>query len=145
MNRPKAVIFDLDGCLLDFSNRVYFSSTVVNQDDNLNNALLRYDKPISPIIDLWNSLDRSMIALIIITARSEKLQDKTLEWLRTYKLKPAMIFFKPSSGMQSDADYKLATITKLKEEYEILFAIDDDELICATYKANGIFTLEIKK
>jgi hypothetical protein len=56
-----------------------------------------------------------------------------------------MIFFKPSSEKQSDADYKLATITKLKEKYEILFAIDDNELICAAYKANGIFTLEIKK
>lgn len=144
MSKPIAVIFDLDGCLLDYRGRIQFSKSFQDANQSLNQALLKYDPPKQEMVEIWHSILLKGFHPIIITARATSLKDQTIKWLERNSLRPHLIFFKEDGDARSNVTYKLETLKTLMNTFGIHLAIDDELEICDAYRSVNVPVLHIK-
>ena len=146
MKKLEVVIFDLDGCLIDFRARLNFYNALDESNRPPETSLLKYDKPIRAYVELWRSVCLKEIKPIVVTARKENLSSATISWLHLNNLEPFEIFFKPSISTESDPEFKKRIVCeKILGKYDVLFAIDDDPAVCEAYRKLNLEVLHIRR
>lgn len=131
-----AYIFDIDGVLLDVSQRVFMAERLSNGDVLLfwkyffSEELLQFDKPRR--IGINTLLDRmARGAIILVTGRPSHLRRATLNQLQSIGIpvsKIKHIYMRSSSDYRKSYLFKLEAIERmLSKGYVILEIHDDDE------------------
>jgi predicted secreted acid phosphatase len=158
--KPKAVIFDIDGVICDSSKR--FQRLDMDAWNKKNKkafvqSLRNYnsdcagDIPIITGISLLNyyAVDHK---IFFITARGSEGYAPTQNWLKAHFPKfeenESVLIMQPEdtnnfkfSTQFDHAEYKKREAAKILEQYDVIFAIDDSDLNCRGYQSLNIPTL----
>ena len=149
MNK-KIVIFDIDGTLADNSHRQHFLEGEKKDWKSFFDAMV-FDKPVKPIVDLYQSLvDLDKHKIVIFTGRPVNYQHQTVTWLYDhvigYETWPRLL-------MRKHGDYRSDSIIKKELLYEFLdshnltkndiaFVIDDRQQVVEMWRSEGIACLQ---
>lgn len=130
------VIFDLDGTLSDNSHRHHLIEGE-NKEWQKYLRKCKEDPPINKAIQRAKKLAENH-EIIIITARSDEVEEKTRDWLKNYKIPFDNLFMLPKGRWDvPDAEYKQELLQQLKEP---IMAFDDKESNCKMFRQNGLET-----
>lgn len=140
----KAIICDIDGCLID-------SSFLLKEGKNKglkDLALFEYfDKNLHRAKKLkgskkyLNLILKGNRKIIFLTARSEKTRAITYTQLNIFPpliARGFLLKMRPENNTQSSAKYKENVLKKIMKDFEIELAVDDELTNVEMYKRNGI-------
>jgi hypothetical protein len=171
-SKPQAIIMDLDGVLVDSSERF----KRLDLDAFENRDKLTYMKSVKDYskdcvgdivipegFNLLKSLVEFSPNIFFVTARGETGRNPTLDWMNDNICDP-MILDKSNkvfnwslimhpenldnydfSTQHDHAEYKKKEAKKLMEQYEIIYAVDDSWLNCEAFISLDITTLHFVK
>lgn len=138
---PSVIICDLDGTIADFhSTRPAFG---------FEPTLIELDKPIKAVVDVVNCLGMEGCEIIFMSGREDKYLTKTFEWL---KLHTSLSQNQIHLFMRNTGDFRKDNIVKkeifdrvIKDNYNVMFAIDDRNSIVSLWQSLGIFVLNVNQ
>jgi acid phosphatase class B len=136
----KAIIVDLDGTLCDITHRKHYLDV---EDWNSFNAAMD-DDPINPwckkIIELFSNAGFS---IIYITGRPDTYKSNTLNWLRYNSCIIDALHMRPASDFREDFVVKKEIYdTKIKNNYNVLFCVDDRKQVTDMWRSIGLVCLQ---
>lgn len=148
----KAIICDIDGCLLDTGiifKEIEAQSLTGNKKWDYfhywaNSDKVSFNVALSEI--LFNFFNQGF-EIILLTARSEKIRNQTRARITSENIL-AGLNYKYSLYMRQENDFspshesKLKHLKELKQKYFIILAIDDDEENCKMFHQNRILTMK---
>jgi FMN phosphatase YigB (HAD superfamily) len=162
--KPTAIIFDLDGVLVNSSERFQRIDLEAfrNRDKEKFVASLRHylsDCEGDVLIESGANLLWSLCAyykpkkVFFITARGIEGYEPTLQWIKEHNLfgpdeYENELIMKPEDldnfefENMDDAAWKGKETAKLMKKYDILLAVDDSEANCSSFHSRGIPTLK---
>jgi hypothetical protein len=136
--KPKAIIFDIDGVLSDPSRRIEFAK---KKEWDTFNGLSSADYPFKDACAICRSLSKDF-EIIFLTGRPEKFRSQTVKWLfdNVFVMRNQFIklVMRPDGDFRKSSEYKLSELNKLKEDYRIIGAFDDNEFVINMYREQGI-------
>ena len=101
------------------------------------------DEPIEAMCQLVRGL-REKYHIVLLTGRSEDAREGTEKWLEEQDISYDKLLMKASGS------YEKSTLTKyesyvndIKDEYDVAFAIDDDQRVVDMWSENGILCLKV--
>lgn len=111
-------VFDLDGTLADHSHRFHLMPT---ENLDLSSSWLEFvnecdkDKPIQNTISVLNALYNTYghFYVVILTARSEEVQEKTEDWLCDHGVNYDNLIMRDKDDNSKDSDFKERELRKL--------------------------------
>lgn len=133
--RPLAIVCDLDGTIADNKWRDPYDMT---------NVL--HDKIIWPIVDLADTLRKSLGAKLLITsarpAHQQTVED-TIEWLRLTPLKWDGLFMRDENDNRPDAEVKSDIYeAAIRPMYNVRYVIDDRNAVVKMWRSKGLTVLQ---
>jgi hypothetical protein len=134
MNKPTAIIVDLDGTLaLNDHGRAWFGPNIAVEQDAVN-------EPIRRLIEALSSNSY----ILIVTGRSDELYQATKNWLDQNN-----IFFDPLFMRKSD-DFRPDEIIKeeiyrehIEPHYDVWFVLDDRTSVVKMWRRIGLTCLQV--
>jgi len=134
--KPKAVIFDLDGVLVDSSERYRLCEEESRGDRRkfwdcfLSEKYMDLDKPVEKYIQILKSYAAQGYRIIIVTGRVEERQrDRTLRQLSEWGVTFHEIYFRRAGDYRKDYEYKSEVVRRLSERYRIAAVFDDSKAV----------------
>jgi len=101
------------------------------------------DEPIEAMCQLVRNIHKKY-HIVLLTGRSEDAREGTEDWLRDNFIDYDKLLMKASGS------YEKSTLTKyesyvndIKDEYDVAFAIDDDQRVVDMWSENGILCLKV--
>ena len=132
-----AIIVDLDGTLCNCSSRSYLAEQK-NWDEFF--SLLGEDTVNEGVATLVRK-PFGLYYVLYVSGRPEKCRGPTVSWLMKSSLPVGKIF------LRKDKDYRPDYVVKeeiydneIKQEYKVVFAIDDKKEVCDMWRRRGIET-----
>ena len=139
---PKAVIFDLDGCLCDTSSVVHHVDKT-HKDFTKKNLRAFHEgsmncPPNEFLAAEWARYKAEGILCLVMTGRPEEWRKETAWWLIRNGFNPDQHLHRKDGDKRPAHIVKEELLHKLQEHYEIVYAYDDDPRITAMYERNSI-------
>ena len=135
MNKPKAIIVDIDGTLADMRGvRGPFEWDKVSQD-----------KPHQDIIDLVRDL-RSLkkYKIIITTGRDGVCEEATKEWVLEHGVNYDEFFIRKAGDFRKDNIIKSEIyMDHIRPKYDVKFVIDDRDQVVEMWRSLGLRVLQV--
>lgn len=142
LNKPKAVIFDLDGALCDTSSIVHHVDKTHKDFTKKNLRAFHTESMDCPpntfLASEWERYKAEGINCIVMTGRSEKWRTQTAWWLTRNGFKPDQHLHRVDGDKRPAYVVKEELLHALQVHYEIVYAYDDDPRIAAMYERNSI-------
>ena len=130
----KAVIVDIDRTLCNI---------IENGRSPYDWDRVAEDEPIEAMCQLVRSI-REKYYIVLLTGRSEDAREGTEKWLKKNRIYYDKLLMKASGS------YEKSTLTKyesyvndIKDEYDVAFAIDDDQRVVDMWSEKGILCLKV--
>lgn len=138
-----AVILDMDGVLCENTFRREYGT---DRDYELFARRCPYAVANMDFICMARALKMDGVAVFVLTARSEKLRQKTLIWLKEKGLSVDRLLMRPKGDRSQDHLLKKKMLQTLNRECGLLkpggitplMAVDDDVDVVKMYKNAGI-------
>lgn len=140
-NKPW-VIFDLDGTLADISHRL---DLILDKKWDESMEKIPMDKLVGDICQLYQMCVNSGYNIAIVTGRSEKFMDLTIDWLRKNFIFWDEIHFRKYDDKRSDVQVKQDIYNDFFQERKILFVVEDRDKVVSMWREIGITCLQCKK
>ena len=138
----RAIFVDLDGTLNDNNERwARFKSGEITKEQFHSMEEVLKDKPVHSIIRLVEDLG-AWNTIILLTARQWVDYDVTNEWLNRNRIKVDQIVMEADGSPRSAAEFKVDQYNRLKEQYDLWLAIDDNLEVCRALRATGLTVLQ---
>lgn len=156
----KAIIVDLDGTLADIAHRLHLikqsmeeclqSGKDITECQNfkpdwdgfnelcLEDPVIEHNKYIVDHICIDMYLD-----IFILTGRSDKVKDKTIQWLRKHGIQYDHLIMRKDGDHRQDVEFKLEHVNNIKLTHRIICAFDDRDRVVKMYRDNGIPCLQV--
>lgn len=132
------VVYDMDGVLVDVSH-LHQYVTGTNEDFEKFHELAIFAPP------KWEHLFRFVRhqlqgdRVIIVTARCQKYQVETYQWLKIQGISPDALFMRKVGDYRSDAEVKSDALDAVEVEFgRVLIAYDDNPHVIKMMKDRGI-------
>jgi hydroxymethylpyrimidine pyrophosphatase-like HAD family hydrolase len=138
----KAVICDLDGTLQQVTEREKYIHS--HEWDKFHAASVN-EEPNLWCLEIVNRL-KSDHEIFFLTGRKDSYREITEDWLLVKcDLSPNeyQLYMTPDETIALPFKKKIY-LENIKPEYDVLFAIDDDDHICFMFKSLGITCLQVK-
>ena len=141
MQKPNAIIFDLDGTLCNVEHRLHllpdfdaFHTACV--DDTLNR----------PIAELFWAMKQRGWFMIIVTGRDDNFRIETHKWLYKNHIQYDVLIMRPHGNHRSDVTLKEKIyLTEIKPFYDVSFCVDDRKGVTAKWRELGVVCLQCKE
>lgn len=150
--KPKAIVCDIDGCLLDIS-KLYLEihkRGLKGQKmwnffhENANNP--QYATKVEEIFTLLSNYMKTHL-IILLTARRDLIAKSTLHYVLEGDIKLNSLHMLITRSVEQEGVpshiFKKAELEKLQEQYDIELVIDDEYTNCATFKEMGFTVLRV--
>lgn len=149
MERPKAVIFDMDGTLCDVSSIRHH--VIPDHPDNLTgrkdfetfHASAVDCPPNADVLAAALAAHEAGVKVLIVTARREKWRASTSWWLSEAGVTPAVQLHRPDWDQRQDVDVKRDMLSRLRARFDIIEAWDDNPAIIELWRSEGIRVHEV--
>lgn len=165
--KPKAIIIDIDGTLANIDHRRHFvdpkKNFTINGDQNgiypnnwkpdwkSFNEAMKADTPNEWCIRIIQNF-KADFCIIFVTGREEKYREITDEFI-IWSLNPergwvvfpwkSHLFMRPTKDYRPDVQIKRDIYEQhIKDNYDVLFAIDDRKVIVDLWRSLGIVCLD---
>lgn len=153
IRKPKAVICDIDGCLLDSQGVLEEAELNTTNSNDKWRYFEKYANDRDKVAfnyalgDILNNLRNGGYKIIFSTARSEAIKIGTRIRLKTELGFTGDLYMRPLDNFDSSADVKAKHLKTIRNYYDVLMAIDDDESNIKMFSESGLQTLKctIKK
>jgi FMN phosphatase YigB (HAD superfamily) len=121
--KPKAIIFDMDGTLVDVSTlREYVTGK--KKDFDAFHRLSVDCPPIYPVLNAAVHLNEAGYHIIQVTARSEKYRPHTSWWIAEHGIPSHALYMRPDHDYRPDYEVKRGIIDRILTRYDIVHAYD---------------------
>jgi len=154
VSKRKAIIVDLDGTLCNSEHRVkYVDGSLGKKDWDKFYGGIKDDKPNEWCSWLLTSFDQYLEPIILyVTGRAEKYRQATVLWLVNNNLDSfrfqdvkgyPRIYMRPDDDFRPDYEIKQEIYDNhIKDEFDVLFAIDDRKQVVDMWRRNGVVCLQ---
>jgi len=156
--KPKAIVCDIDGCLLDVSH--LYKSIYTQGLKGEDKWTYFHDYSVAPqmvikipqMFNMVNAFSKAGYKIILLTSRRELIAHKTLKFLLYDKTGEVtldyitMMVYRPKemNGVPSHI-YKKQEILKLQKYYDIQLVIDDELENCKMFEDLGYTVLKVMR
>jgi len=132
--KPKAVVFDLDGVLVDSSERYRLCESEAAGDRRrfwdcfLSEKYMDLDRPRPEYVEALKRYAAQGYRIIIVTGRVRETQEaKTLRQLRDWGVEFHEIYFRSRGDYRKDFEFKSEIVKKLSQRYRIEAVFEDSK------------------
>ena len=139
------VIVDLDGTLSDGTHRLHLLPTKdlhLTESWSVFNGAAIGDKPIQNTIDVVNTLWEAGMGVIILTGRSDEVEQETYFWLDKHGVKFDYMIMRRSHDNRKDTVIKEEVLRAIGLEH-IKCAFDDSPGVVKHFRGLGITTYQV--
>lgn len=144
-----AVIFDVDGTLLDNSHRLHYIRERP-RDWNKYTAAIHDDSPIENVIRIARmyveSYDPHDITVLALTGRNEREREATLSQFHRFAIPISSnnLYMRPDNNFDRDDDFKRLELWALRElGYNVTTAFEDRTRCVEMYRNQGVTCLQV--
>jgi beta-phosphoglucomutase-like phosphatase (HAD superfamily) len=141
-DKPRAVIFDLDGTLSDDRARAHFVEVEQGRARDWKSYFdaVDQDAPIAATIEVLRAMRKNGARIIYLTGRPDYTRPKTERWLKANGLDPyERLVMRPSQGDWLPAgEFKVHEIGRLRDEYELVCAFEDRIDVAEALRRAGV-------
>jgi len=150
----KIVIFDLDGTLALIDNRRALAGVTpgapqktnpqMNWDVFLDPKNIDLDQPNQPVIDMLNMIDNTdRYQIWILSGRSDRTQDATIDWLDKYGIRYDNLIMRPKKHhFMPDNDFKQMVLDDIGVD-NVAMVFDDRQQVVDMWRSNGLTTFQV--
>ena len=126
--RPRAVIWDLDGTLSDDRARAHFVEVEAGRARDWRSYFdaIDQDPPIAASMEILRAMHAAGIRILFLTGRPEYTRPKTLRWLQANGLTEYdALIMRPEGEFRPAGYFKSETVERLRRDYELVCAFED--------------------
>ena len=140
MTKQKAYIFDVDGTLANHYDRVEkYLMECKNHDKFYEHC--DEDTPICDVCGVYREL---CLPVICVTARPERIRDKTEKWLKDNDLPFLSLFMRKNHDYRQDYIFKKEVYEKhIKDKFEIVGVFEDRDQCVAMWRSLGLTCFQV--
>jgi hypothetical protein len=132
-----AVVFDVDGVLSDAVGRQHFLEGP-RRDWQAFFDSCGDDPLVEEVAQLLHLLDPAL-AIVLLTARPERVQPQTLAWLDRYRVRWDLLVMRPRGRQLPALEFKREAVGRLRDYgFELQLAFEDDRRNVAMLREEGI-------
>jgi phosphoglycolate phosphatase-like HAD superfamily hydrolase len=127
-NKPKAMIWDLDGTLSDDRARAHYVEVEQGKKRNWRGYFdaIDADPPIAASMEILRAMNLAGIRTIFLTGRPEYTRPKTEAWLEANGLTEYDdLLMRPEGEFRPAGEFKYDVVMHLQRRYEIVCAFED--------------------
>ncbi len=130
MNKPEAIIIDLDGTLAELNGRNPYDASTC-EADGVNQLLL------DTIRDLF--MARWKVQIIFVTGRQLKDQEPTKKWIEKFGFTDYKLYMRPNGYKESANELKrLIYENTIRDKYSVILALEDSWRNAEMFRAHGV-------
>ena len=137
MPLPKAVIFDVDGTLVNTSDIVHLVLTKPKKYDQFHYASAFCD-PHEWVVEEARRHHAEGTTVLVVTARKDRWHELTTNWLEAKEVPYHELHMRQDHDNRQDRVIKEEILLLLRERYEIVHAYDDNPNVIALWQEHGI-------
>lgn len=148
MSKPKAIICDIDGCVIDTS-RIYeeIAEKGITGADKFAYFEEYANDPAKalinqPLVDILEFLRMQGYKIIFSTARSKAIKVGTITRLRGCMMY-SDIYMRDLDDFRPAAEVKADHLKRIKEFYDVHIAIDDEDDNLKMFSQNNILAMKV--
>lgn len=136
----KTIIFDLDGTIALVDHRRHLVQGVDSPDWDAFNEACEFDEPNHALIDIMHMLDDQDDTIIrIFSGRSDKVIDKTIEWLKNHNVPYRTLTMRREDDHRPDEVIKEIWLKDFQAKGDnIVCTYDDRDRVVKMFRDNGI-------
>lgn len=142
MDRPTAVIFDMDGTLVDIDSVLHH----VQSDDPDFHAFHSASINCPPHIEVIALVEKAMAdghAILVVTAREEKWRAISSFWLAMNSVHSDALFMRSNGDYRNDFEIKYEIYQSLAQLWNVVHAVDDNPVVLKLWEKLNIPTTKI--
>lgn len=127
-DKPRAVVWDLDGTLSDDRARAHFVEVEQGQKRDWDSYFdaMEEDAPIAASIELLHALRAFGVRIIYLTGRPEYTRLRTQRWLKANGLDEFdLLLMRPHGERRHAGEFKIDAVRELRDRYELICAFED--------------------
>lgn len=133
VTKPKAVIFDVDGTLMDNSGRNAFDWSRVMEDT-----------PRQQVVELWHAMSELGYQCLVVSGRDGVCFDATAQSLNDAGIYPVEHFQRKQGDFRKDAIIKEEIFwEKIAPNYNVQLVVDDRKQVVEMWRRLGIQTWQV--
>lgn len=139
--KPKAVIWDLDGTLSDDRARAHFVEVEAGHKRDWESYFdaIEEDPPIAASIELLSALRASEIRIIYLTGRPEYTRLRTQRWLKANGLDDFdLLLLRPHGERRPAGEFKVEVVLELRERYQLICGFEDRIDVAEHLRRSGL-------
>jgi predicted kinase len=138
--REAGAIFDLDGTLVDVRDVRHFVKGKFRNFDMFHRSSL-WSPPNPEVVELLKDTQKAGMPIIIVSARQEIYRDISQKWLADNGIEYDNMYLRPQEDARPDFYVKHDILKKVREHYDVAFAVDDNPAVRDVWLSNKIRTI----
>ncbi len=127
-DRPRAMIWDLDGTLSDDKARAHFVEVEHGRARDWRSYFdaIDTDPPIAASMEVLRAMHAAGVRILFLTGRPEYTRLKTVRWLEANGLTEYdALIMRPDGEYRPAGFFKADVVERLRREYELVCAFED--------------------
>lgn len=137
----KALIVDVDGTLVDVSGaRHYVVGRTREQGKDFHHFHLAalFCPPVERTVRMVQVAHEAGWTILVVTARKRMWERVTRDWLAKHEVKYDRLYMRENADQRKDVEVKRDILARIREEFDVGFAIDDNPNVIALWESEGI-------
>ena len=138
-------LVDIDGTLADLSHRLHFIQKKPADWDGFF-AACPHDLPITDVIDTVRRLADSGARLVLVTGRSDAVEEPTMDWLLKHGVPWLCIYMRKAGDHREDSVVKAELLAEIREDWDnepILGVFEDRKQVVDMYRSKGLRVFQV--
>lgn len=144
MEKPSAVIFDMDGTLVDVSEIRHLVTADPKQKDfdafHRESVNCPSHKEVVADLESWWEVGEK---ILIVTARSDKYKANTGFWLAMHEIPHDALFMRSEGDYRPDYEVKKDILRTIRQAYDPWLAYDDNPSVIQLWREEKITTIRV--
>lgn len=134
VDKPKAIIVDIDGTVAHMVARSPFDETRVHED-----------RPNKPVIEVIRAMDTENYAVIFCSGRTDACREATEKWLIEHVDVPHVgLFMRAAGDTRKDAVVKQELFDKhIRHDYNVVGVFDDRQQVVDMWRSLGLTVFQV--